>query len=115
MHTLPQRNGTQGSTISVYSGNCESGTFFFCVSFPVFMESGEEQHFLRGKPAFRARTLSPSPTDGECSVSNLVFSSVIHVVHQQRDGHACGGGRVLDKEDDEQSTSREISQNIGLF
>lgn len=56
----------------VYSGKIESGaSFFFCssggffffgVSFPVFTESGEEQHFLRGKPAFRS--LRPAGLEG---------------------------------------------------
>lgn len=36
--------------------------FFFGVSFPVFTESGEEQHFLRGKPAFRS--LRPAGLEG---------------------------------------------------
>lgn len=91
IHTLPQRNGTQGSTISVYSGNSESGTFF-CVSFPVFMESGEEQHFLRGKPAFRAWTLRRRMLCLQFS-----FSSECRVIHEHRDGCACGGGCALDK------------------
>lgn len=54
----------------VYSGKTESGAsffffpyFFLGVSFPVFTESGEEQHFLRGEPAFRSLSSLPSPEE----------------------------------------------------
>lgn len=42
-----------------------SARFFLWVSFPVFTESGEEQHFLRGKPAFRSFSSLPSPAEQE--------------------------------------------------
>lgn len=72
------RERERGSSIicvclRVYSGNSESGTFFW-VSFPVFMESSEEQHFLRGKPAFQAQTLFQAPRTGSALSSIYVFT-----------------------------------------
>lgn len=49
---------------------------FLWVSFPVFMESGEEQHFLRGKPAFQAQTLFQAPQTGNALSPIYVFHPV---------------------------------------
>lgn len=46
------------------------------------MESGEEQHFLRGKPAFRAQTLFQAPQTGNAL-------SPIYVFHPVRRKHEC--------------------------
>lgn len=40
------------------------------------MESGEEQHFLRGKPAFRAQTLFQAPQTGNALSPIYVFHPV---------------------------------------
>lgn len=55
---------------------------FLWVSFPVFMESGEEQHFLRGKPAFRTQTLFQALQTG-----NVL--SPIYVFHPVPRKHEC--------------------------
>ncbi|TNN80892.1 hypothetical protein EYF80_008897 [Liparis tanakae] len=48
----------------------------------VFMESGEEQHFLRGKPAFRTQTLFQALQTG-----NVL--SPIYVFHPVPRKHEC--------------------------
>lgn len=68
--------------VCVFTVEIVSLGHFLWVSFPVFMESGEEQHFLRGKPAFRAQTLFQAPQTGNALSS-------IYVFHPVRRKHEC--------------------------
>lgn len=68
--------------VCVFTVEIVSLGHFLWVSFPVFMESGEEQHFLRGKPAFRAQTLFQAPQTGNAL-------SPIYVFHPVQRKHGC--------------------------
>ncbi len=59
------------------------------------MESGEEQHFLRGKPAFRAQTLFQAPQTGNALSPIYVFHSVLRK-HERRKAGMRVHGRVSD-------------------
>lgn len=80
--------------VCVFTVEIVSLGHFPWVSFAVFMESGEEQHFLRGKPAFRAQTLFQVPQTGNTLSSIYVFHQVPHKYKGRRAGmcvhvHGC--------------------------
>lgn len=57
------------------------------------MESGEEQHFLRGKPGFRAWTLFQAPQTGNALSPIYVFHQVPCKHKRRKTGmrlHGCG-------------------------
>lgn len=63
--------------VCVFTVEIVSLGHFLWVSFPVFMESSEEQHFLRGKPAFRAQTPFQALQTGNALSPIYVFHPVL--------------------------------------
>lgn len=59
--------------VCVFTVEIVSLGHFLWVSFPVFMESGEQQHFLRGKPAFRVQTPFQAAQTGNALSPIYVF------------------------------------------
>lgn len=81
---------------------------FLWVSFPVFMESGEEQHFLRGKPAFRVQTLFQAVQTRNALSPIYVFHPALskHVDRKKlvRAGMFSDNPRMQNKKADKQTT-----------
>lgn len=74
--------------VCVFTVETVSLGHFLWVTFPVFMESGEEQHFLRGKPAFRVQTLFQA-TQTENALSPIyVFHPVLRK-HEHKHSGLC--------------------------